>query len=332
MTIQITIIGLGQIGASFGLALQSKEELLKRVGHDKELSIARQAEKIKAVDRVEANLHRAVREADLVLLCLPVDQLHETMQMIAEDLKEGAVVMDTGPAKETTSAWAAELFSAGRYYIGLTPVLNPSYLHATESGIDAARPDLFQGGLMAIVTPHQTESAAIKLAADLTRLVGANPLFADPVEMDGLMSATHLLPQLMAAALLNATIDQPGWREARKVAGRAYAEASAPMAHLANEPEALGVSSILNRENLLRLLDSTIASLEAIRGDIDAKDETALNGRLKRAREGRQIWWAERQSGSWGDGAEEAPMPQTPGALSRMFGIGKPPKSKTESK
>ncbi len=330
MTIQITIIGLGQIGASFGLALQTKQELLKRVGHDKELGIARQAEKIKAIDRVEANLHKAVREADLVLLCLPVGQLHETMQMIAEDLKEGAVVMDTGSAKEVVSGWAAELFPAGRYYIGLTPILNSAYLHATESGIEAARPDLFQGGLMSIVAPHQAESAAIKLAADLTRLVGANPLFADPVEMDGLMSATHLLPQLMAAALLNATIDQPGWREGRKVAGRAYAEASAPIAHLANEPESLGAASILNRENLLRLLDSAIASLEAMRDDIDAKDETALNERLKRAREGREVWWTERQTGSWGDGVADVAIPETPGVLGRMFGIGKNPKTRSK--
>lgn len=330
MTIQITIIGLGQIGASFGLALQTKQELLKRVGHDKELSIARQAEKTKAIDRVEANLHKAVRDADLVLLCLPVGQLYETMQMIAEDLKDGAVVMDTSPAKEVVSGWAAELFPAGRYYIGLTPVLNPAYLHTTESGIEAARPDLFQGGLMAIVAPHQTESAAIKLAADLTRLVGANPLFADPVEIDGLMSATHILPQLMAAALLNATIDQPGWRESRKVAGRAYAEASAPIAHLANEPESLAASSILNRENLLRLLDTAIASLEAMRGDIDAKDETALNERLKNAREGREVWWAERQTSNWGDGAADVAIPETPGVFGRMFGIGKNPKTKSK--
>ncbi len=72
--------------------------------------------------------------------------------------------------------------------------------------------------------------------------------------------------------------------KARKVAGRAYAEASAPMSHLANEPELLGASSILNRENLLRLLDNAIVSLEEMRGDIDAKDQAALNERLKNAR------------------------------------------------
>jgi prephenate dehydrogenase len=330
MTIQITIIGLGQIGASFGLALQPQQEQLKRVGHDKDLNTARQAEKMKAVDRVETNLHKAVRDANLVLLCLPAGQLQETMRLIAEDLQEGTVVMDTSPAKEMAAAWAAELFPAGRYYIGLTPVINPDYLHATETGIEAAHPDLFKGGLMAIVTPHQTESAAIKLASDLTRLVGANPLFADPIEMDGLMSATQLLPQLMAAALLDATIDQPGWREGRKVAGRAYAEASAPLAHLASEPESLGAASLLNRENMLRLLDSAIASLVNLRGDIDAKDQAALNERLKNARAGRELWWAQRQTGSWGDGAEEAPMPDAPGLFGRMFGMGKNPKNKSK--
>jgi len=330
MTVQITIIGLGQIGASFGLALQTKQDLLKRVGHDKDTGVARQAEKIKAVDRVEVNLHKAARDADLVLLCLPAAHIRETMQLIAEDLKEGAVVMDTAPVKAAASAWAAELLPAGRYYIGLTPVLNPAYLHASESGLEAAHADLFQNGLMAIVTPHQTESAAIKLAADLTRLVGAKPLFADPLEIDGLMSATHLLPQLMAAALVNATTDQPGWCEGRKIAGRAYAEASAPVAHLLNEPASLGAAAVLNRDNLLRLLDGAMDSLRSLREDIEAKDETALSESLKRAREGRLIWWAERQTGEWGDGSAEAALPETPGAFSRLFGIGRsssPPKN-----
>ncbi len=330
MTVQITIIGLGQIGGSFGLALQPKQELIKRVGHDKDANVARQAEKIKAIDRLEVNLHKAVRDADLILLCLPVGEIRETLQMIAEDLKEGAVVMDTAPAKEAVTGWAAEFLPASRFYIGLTPVVNPAYLHATESGIEAARADLFQDGLMAIVAPHQTESAAIKLAADLTQLVGARPMFADPLEMDGVMSATHLLPQLLAAALLDITVGQPGWREGRKIAGRAYAEASAPIAHLASKPDALGVSAIFNRENLLRLLDSTIASLQEMRGEIEAQDVTALNDRLKRARSGREAWWADRQSGDWGDGAAEMTIPENPGILGRMFGIGK--SSKTRSK
>jgi len=330
MTVQIAIIGMGQIGGSFGLALAEKKDLIRRIGHDRDIKIARQAEKIGAVDRVELNLPKTVREAELVLLCLPLHQIRETLKVIAPELKEGAVVMETGMAKEQAAQWAAELLPAGRYYVGLTPVINPAYLHEVDSGIEAAHADLFKNGLIGIVAPSQTDSGAIKLAADLTRLVGANPLFADPVEIDGLMSATHLLPQLLAAALLNATIDQPGWREARKVAGRAYAAATEPVMQL-SEPEGLGAAATLNRENILRMLDSLIAALYAMRTDIDEKDEKSLDERLERARKGRLNWWMERQIGDWSqEGAPKADLHETPGAIGRLFGLGRKPAKKNQ--
>lgn len=320
MTIQLTIIGLGQIGASAGLALAGQGQLVRRVGHDRDIRIARQAEKMGALDKVEINLPNSVRDSDLILLSLPVDQIRETMEIIAPDLKEGAVVMDTGPVKEVVAQWAKELIPPKRYYIGLTPVINPAYLHEVNSGVEAARADLFQQGLMAIVAPPGANSEALKLAADLTRLLGAAPLFSDPVEVDGLMGATHLLPQLMAAALLNATTDQSGWREARKFAGRAYAEVTGPVVHL-GEAQTLKAAILLNRENVVRLLDSAIAALLAIRTDLQAGDEASLDKRLKRARQGREKWWKQRQTGEWPN--EEAPgleMPENPGVMARLFG------------
>jgi prephenate dehydrogenase len=328
MSVQISIIGLGQIGASIGLALKEKKELLLRVGHDIEIEIARQAEKMGAIDRADINLPHTVQNADMVVLSLPVDQMRETLQIISQDLRENCVVLDTGPAKEAVAGWATELLPEGRHYVGLTPVLNPAYLHDVDQGIKAARPDLFHGGLMAIVAPPQTDSAAVKLAADLTRLLGAMPLFADPLEVDGLMAATHLLPQLMASALLNATIDQPGWREGRKFAGRAYAESTAP-AVLPGDASSLATTALLNRENTLRVMDGAIAALTALRNDIDKRDEVSLNERLKRARNGRETWWKGRQSREWvNDGAPRNEVPEMPGTFSRLFGIGKKPKAK----
>lgn len=326
MAVQITIIGIGQIGASIGLALAPQKEAIQRVGHDKEPNAAKRAREMGAIEKVEFNLHAAVENADMVLLTLPTDQLRETLEMIAGDLKPGAVVMDTSPVKEIVSHWAAELLPAERHYIGLTPVLNPAYLHTTDTGLGAARADLFKGGLIAIATPPGTASDAVKLAADLTRLLGATPLFADPLEMDGLMAATHLLPQLLAAGLLNATLDQPGWREGRKVAGRAYAEATGPIVHLSSQ--GLATESLLNRENILRMLDSALAALQAIRHDIHAEDQDALHQRLERARQGREIWWQQRQAGEW-TSAEMPPSAQMPTSTS-MFGslFGLKPKPK----
>ncbi len=322
MTIQVAIIGTGQIGASFGLALAGKKESLVRVGHDKETKIAQKAEKLGAVDRVESNLPRSVREAELVLLSIPMDQIRGTIEIIAPNLKEGAVVMETGLAKEAAAAWAREFLPPDRYFVGLTPVLNPAFLNETGTGIDAARADLFKNGLMGITAPATTHSGAIKLAVDLTRLVEAYPLFADPAEIDGLMSSTHLLPQVMAAALLNMTIDQPGWMEARKVTGRMFTKASEPAA-LYSDAAAVGEAVILNRDNLLRVIDNLIASLYEFRGSIEESNRDGLLELLERARINRRTWWGERLRSEWAyNSASRVEIPENPGLMSRLIGLG----------
>jgi prephenate dehydrogenase len=324
MAVQITIIGLGQIGTSVGLSLASYTDKIHRIGHDRRFDIAKQAEKMGALDRALPNLPASVQEADLVLLSIPMDQIRETMEFIAGDLKDDAVVMDTGPVKEVVASWASELLPPNRHYVGLTPVINPAYLVQVDSGIEAARADLFHAGLMGIVAPPRTSSEAIKLAADLTRLLGSTPLFIDPAEMDGLMAATHMLPQVMAAALLNATVDQPGWREGRKVAGRAFAEATGPLTHH-NEPKAISASVLLNRENMVRLLDGTIAAMQAIRNSIQDENAAVLEERLDRACQSREDWWKQRQAGDW-TGIEKAgksEISQGADIFGRLLGLSK---------
>ncbi len=320
MAIQIAIIGLGQIGASIGLALGTEKGLVTRIGHDREVGNARLAEKMGALDKVSLNLPGAVEKADIVILALPTDQVRETMEMVAPLLKVDAVLMDTAPVKEKIAAWARELMPAGRHYVGLTPVLNPAYLQTHDSGVNAAHADLFKEGLMVIVAPPGTASEAVKLASDLTRLLGSSPMFAEPVEVDSLMASTHLLPQLMGAALLNITIDQPGWREGRKLAGRAYAEVTGTL-NLSGETGGLSSSAILAQESMVRVLDAAIAALQAFRTEVKNEDVRSLNERLNRAQAGRQRWWDERQLANWT--AEEmfsnTPLPKRTDFVSKLL-------------
>ena len=127
MPIQITIIGLGQIGASIGLALAKIKDQAIRIGNDREPGIARQAEKSGAVDKTMINLPSAVKDADIVILALPVDEIRETMEVIAQDLKPGVVLIDTSPVQGGLLQWAQELLPGNdRYFVALTPSLNPA--------------------------------------------------------------------------------------------------------------------------------------------------------------------------------------------------------------
>ncbi len=322
MTIQIAIIGLGQIGASIGLALREQKATMSRVGNDIEISVARQAEKLGAVDKLEVNLPTLARSADLVILALPVDQVRNTLELIASDLREGCVVMDTSPAKQAVMQWAGELLPEGRFYVGLTPVINPAYLYETAAGLEAAHADLFKDGLMGIVAPPDTDPGALKMAADLTKLLGAGPMFADPLEMDGVMAAVHLLPQLLAAVMVHATVEQPGWPEARKLAGQPYQQATQALLR-SEKASHLRSMALYNRENALRVVTDALLSLETLRSAIEEGDEATLDQWLGKLRSERERWERGRRSKEWQkEGLSDIDLPTAGSFVGRLFGFG----------
>jgi prephenate dehydrogenase len=298
MSVQITIIGLGQIGSSIGLALKAHEVNVHRVGHDKDPQAGKEAQRIGAVDDVKYNLPASVREAKIVILALPLAEVRETLRIIAPDLQEGTLVLDTAPAKATVAAWAKELLPPKRYYVGLTPAINPEYLHGTEFGVKAARADLFEKGLMVVNAPMGTPGNVFNLTMELVNLLGAMPLLMDITEADGIYSGMHVLPQLVAAALLDTTVDRPGWQEARKLAGRPYAAVTAGAAYH-DDVLSLTETALENRENVVRLLNAYITSLINLRDEIDDNDREAVLARLTGAWKGRVRWLDERVAAEW---------------------------------
>ena len=298
MTVQITILGLGQIGASIGLALKARNLDIHLVGHDKEMGTAKEAQRLGAVDDVKYNLPASVREAKIVILALPFSGIRETLEIIASDLQEGTIILDTAPAKATVAGWAKELLPPRRFYIGLTPAINPSYLHGTEFGVKAARADLFDKGLMVVNAPVGTPENVFNVVMDLVSLFGAVPLLMDTTEADGVFASIHMLPQLASSALLDATVDKPGWQEARKLAGRPYASVTSGSAYH-DDVVSLRDSVLENRENVVRLLNSYISSLLRLRDEINNNDRESLSERLEAALSGRIRWFNERLAADW---------------------------------
>lgn len=332
MTVQITIIGTGQIGASIGLALGEQKDLYIRVGHDKDIRIANHAKDMGALDRVDFNLPSSVEKASLIILAIPLDQIRETLEFIVDDIQEEAVIMDTAPVKSQVLQWAKELLPPKRYYVGLTPVLNPAYLETHGSGVEAARADLFKNGLIAILTPQGVPSEAIKLATDFSHLLGAEHLFMDPVELDSMMTSTRLLPQLLATVLLNTTIDQPGWYEARKLADRPFASVTSAAAQF-EEVNSLFSQAISANEHLVRWIDTYMDNLYALRQQLAGKDEENLLKQLNQARNGREKWLTERNTANWAatESAPDVTLPSAKDVFMRMFTFGggrKPKKPK----
>ncbi len=279
MTVKISIIGLGRIGASLGLALAAHKDQVTTLGHDRSPETARRAQKLGAVESISYNLPASVEKADVVILALPFDEIHETLRLIARDLREDAVLLDTAPVKTAIAGWVKELLPPQRHYIGLTPAPILDSPEMGYAGVGAARADLFHKALVAITPPPGTPEAAIQLSSDLVVLLGATPFFMELAEVDGVMAAARLLPELSAAALVETLTSQPGWPDIRKLAGSDYASTTRP---LETDGASAWAETILHdQDNALRVLDAYLATLVSLRKAITDGRDKELQGRFK---------------------------------------------------
>ena len=317
MPVQITIIGLGQIGASMGLALAQHKNMIFTVGHDIELAIEHAALKKGAVEKTEHNLPKAVKDARIVLLALPVHQVRETLEFIAPDLMDGTVVIDTSPVKSEVAKWARTILPEGRHYVGLVPTVGPEFLHEMGTGLDSAKADLFSKSIFLVDASPSAPGEAVELVSNLVQFFGATAMLTDMTESDGLMASAHLLPQLVSAALLNATVDQPGWKDTRKLAGHAYLAATSALT-TQDDAESLQMLALHNRENVSRSLGVMIAALQGLRDDIEKGNDEGLKDRLQAAEDGRANWLNERTSANWAEMQREPS--DYPSTTERLFG------------
>jgi len=325
MAIQITIIGLGKIGASVGLALAKHSGQLKRVGNDREAAIQTRAKNLGACDSVQFNLPAAVTGADVVVLAIPFDQVEETLKFIAADLREDAVILDFSPQTVAVQNWFATHVPAGRHYLSLAAAINPAYLEQPGSGLEAARADLFQHGTIGIAQGPGLPGEALQLASDLVSLLGAKPIFLDALEADGMLLKTHLLPQVLAAALLNATAGQPGWQDARRFAGRPYFFATASLAE--TSPEALKLALLANPVQAAQAIEQVIGALTALREALHSDNQADLENRLRLAVEDRETWLNERHRAEWDLQDDKSKMPGVGDYFKRIL-LGERPKKK----
>jgi prephenate dehydrogenase len=151
---------------------------------------------------------------------------------------------------------------------------------------------------MVVDAPLGTPANVFDLAMELVGLFGARPLLMDTAEADGIFSAMHVLPQLAAAALIDTTVDKPGWQEARKLAGRPFASVTGGAA-FHDDMLSLGEAALENRENIVRLLNAYITSLIQLRDEIEDRDRQSILARLGAAWKGRARWFEERTSAEW---------------------------------
>ena len=318
---RITIVGTGFIGGSIGLALHQAEADFEVVGHDRVHGIARKAKKIGAVDRANWNLVSACEGADLIVIATSVGAIKDTLTAVGPYLKPGCLVTDTASIKSPVVQWAEAILPREVNFVGGDPIVGnvgAAAGHPSE-GIDAARADLFSGAIYCLTPSAGAAPDAVRLVSDFVHLLGAKPYFLDPLEHDGLVASVDHLPFVLSTALLGVTTESASWQEMRKLAGGAFESATR---FASTDPSTYRDACLVNRENIVRWIDTCSRRLGELRETILAEDAEKLEQVFEEAMIARQRWLKVRERGDW----EEVPPSEVPTMTSfvgQLFGLGK---------
>ncbi len=286
MALNITILGLGPVGTSLGLALGTIDAQMLDVGRpvitgwDRDQSVMKEARGRLAADRVEGNLQRAVREADVVIAAVDYGEMRELLASIAPSLKNGAIVTDTTATKAPILEWATELLPITVEFIGGHPLTG----FGDDAGLGTSR-DALRGAIYCLVPLPRTRRAALDGVEALVTAIEAKPYYMDAFEHDSYVAAAAHLPLALALALMETVGQSGGWREIQAIAG----EGLLRMTELASGDAALAGDALLgNAAAIDGWLDRLIGSLIDLQKTL--RDPGALEALLERSRVTRDDW------------------------------------------
>lgn len=306
----ITIIGLGRIGASIGLALQQSRLDVTVIGHDVDRDVMGRAKELGAVDETQGRLGRAAADGDIVIISIPAPEVEDVLRAIGAGVQEHALILNLSSLKGPVQTWAERYLERG-HFVGATPVLAADALDGADS---APQDDLFHNSVWCLMPSPSADPKAVETAVNLGRVLGATPFFLDAAEFDSLMQGVETAPGLLAAAMFRAVTNAAGWRDMLRFAGASFARSTQAL----RDGEEIAHLALHDQEATLRWLDALLHEMEVIRGWVAEGDGERLTALLTDLNEQRDRWLHERAENDWLEVPQQDAGP--PGLIGRFLG------------
>lgn len=284
----LVVIGVGLIGGSFALALKRARAVRRVVGVGRTRRNLAAALRLGIIDEASQDPARAVREADLVLLAMPVGQMAAVMSAIAPHLPPHAVVTDAGSTKSDVIACARRFLGnhLGRFVPG-HPIAGTE-----NSGAAAAFPDLFRERNVILTPQRDTATAATRLVRRAWEACGARVVKLGAGEHDAILAGVSHLPHIVAYALVNMLARRPN---ASRLFGLSAGGLRDTVRIAGSSPEMWADICVANRDALLAALEEYENELEQMRAAIAGADAAELRRRFAQARSARERWLVKRR-------------------------------------
>lgn len=274
---KVAIIGVGLIGGSLALVLKRDGLATNIVGIGRGLPNLEAAKRLGIVDTFTRDIGEGVKDADLVVVAVPVLKIAETIRQAAAHLKPGCIVTDVGSVKGAVITEVEPLIPEGVHFVPGHPIAGTEH-----SGAEAAFPELYIGRKCILTPTPKTDKAALDAVKLVWEATGATVVIMDAPLHDMILAAVSHLPHMIAYTLVNTVGDMEdagvdalsysagGFRDFTRIAS--------------SSPEMWSDICAMNKEQILKTIDGFRTRLESLRVLIEKEDLSALKTEFGRAK------------------------------------------------
>jgi len=278
----VSIVGVGLIGASLGLALKGAGVVREVIGVGRSSANLDQAKKMGAIDRV-ADLAEAVQSSQWIVLCVPVAQMRAIFTQLEPHLGSNTLITDAGSTKSDVILAAKEVL--GKKVCQFVPA-HP-IAGGAQHGAAAARADLFQGKQTIICQLQENSAADVALVEEFWKVLGSNIKRISAVQHDAIYAAVSHLPHILSYALMASVLNS---EDAEQKLGHAGAGFRDFTRIAASSPEMWRDICIANKQAILKELDQYLSVTGRLREMIAKEDAAGLEKVFQKVSQARQKW------------------------------------------
>ncbi len=266
----LSILGVGLLGGSIGLAAKSVLTNCKITGYAHRMQTRNLALQVGAIDQAASSIPEAIDGADLVILCTPVGLFESFLSEIAPALAKGTIVTDVGSTKRSIVRAANRFLGRKHRFVGSHPMAG-----SEKRGVEFARADLFRNALCLLTPEKRTDAEALAEVAAFWKLLGMRTTQLSPDKHDRILATISHLPHLAAAVLV--AMQDPA---AMNLAGKGFLDTT----RIASGDGALWRDILLdNRDSMLAGIGKMEKLLKQARGWLKNGDREAIRAFLDEA-------------------------------------------------
>lgn len=286
---RLALIGCGLMGGSFALAMQQAGLVAQICGYSRSEKSALRARELGIIHEIAPSPAEAVREADLVLLAVPVASTGSSLQALLPGLGAKALVMDVGSTKaDVAQAARGALGARVHQFMPAHPICGKEV-----AGVDHADAQLYQGQRVILTPLAEHSPEQIEQARAIWIALGCQVQALSPEAHDRALAAISHFPHLMAFAFMDSLMKQAEGEDFLAVAGPGFRDSTRIAA---GDPELWTDVLMANAREVLSQSQRMHDSLFELEQLIQRRDHAGLKQLIEKVSRRRSRWQLERTS------------------------------------